>query len=188
MEESESEVAQVSWETDNTVSEIDSIRNESENDLVRMKAEIDKRVVHDTTTGEVTIIMPSEVPNKLPVVTDDYKRYKTKVVKENLSDIFKMCEPVSSESELSENEQTPAQEFEDIATDSDWDNNNNDPVIHVQQDNTEQRISLLDDARNTVCPIRRCTFISRKIKHHVQQMHLPRMMWDNPQPPVRKKR
>lgn len=41
------------------------------------------------------------------------------------------------------------------------------------------------DARNSPCPIYGCSFIGRKLKFHVQQMHMPRLMWDNPQPPVR---
>jgi hypothetical protein len=78
---------------------------------------------------------------------------------------------------------TPAGQFEDIGTGSDWDINNNDP--NLPQENTEQRSSSLIDPRNTVCSIRGCTYISRKNKHHVQKMHLPRIMWDNSQPPVK---
>lgn len=108
---------------------------------------------------------------------------KAKVVKEDLSDIFKIREPVSSESDFIDDEQTPDGQGEDIVTDSDWDTNNNDP--NLPQRNTEQRISSLHDPRNTVCPVRVCTYSSRKIKHHVQEMHLPCIMWDNPQPPVK---
>ena len=174
MDESESEVAQVSGESGNTGSDVESISDQSEDDLKRIEADIDKRVEHDSSTGEITIILPSDVPQQLAIVTDHQKRYKTKIVKENLSDIFKMCEPVSSESDLSDNDQITGPQFENILTDSDWDTNNNDP--NIQQHVTEQSKSLLDDPRNTVCPIRGCTYISRKIKHHVQQMHLPRIM------------
>ena len=127
--------------------------------------------------------MPSDVPQTLTVVTDDQRQYKTKVVKEDISDILMMCEPVSWESDFSDDEQTPAGQFEDIDTGSDWDINNNDP--NLPQQNTEQRSSSLNDPRNTVCPIRGCTYISRKNKHHVQKMHLPCIIWDNPQPPVK---
>ena len=54
------------------------------------------------------------MPHKLAIVTDDQKRYKTKIVKENLSDIFKMCEPVSSESGLRDNDQITEPQFENI--------------------------------------------------------------------------
>jgi hypothetical protein len=57
------------------------------------------------------------------------------MVKEDLSDIFKMCEPVSSESDFSNDEQTPAVQWEDIVTDSNWDTNNNDS--NLPQRNTE---------------------------------------------------
>jgi hypothetical protein len=159
MEERESEVAQASGESGNTVSDIESISDCSEDDLARMESDINKRVVHDTTTGEVAINLPSDVPQKLTVVTDDQRQCKTKVVKENLSDTFKMCEPVSWESDFSDDEQTPAGQFEDIVTGSDWDINNNEP--NLPQKNTEQRSSSLNDPRNTVCPIRGCTYISR---------------------------
>ena len=183
MEERESEVAQTSGESGNTVSDIESISDCRGDDLARMESDINKRVVHDTTTGEVIIILPSDVRQKLTVVTDDQRQCKTKVVKEDLSDIFKMCDPVSWESDFSDDEQTPAGQLEDIVTGSDWDINNNDP--NLPQQNTEQRNSSLNDPRNTVCPIRGCTYISRKNKHHAQKMHLPRIMWDNPQPPVK---
>ena len=70
-----------------------------------------------------------------------------------------MCEPVSWESDFSDDEQTPAGQFEDIVTGSDWDINNNEP--NLPQQNTEQGSSSLNDPRNTVCPIRGCTYISR---------------------------
>ena len=62
MDGRESEVAQVSGESGNTVSDIDSISDCSEDDLARMESDSNKRVLHDTTTGEVTIILPSDVP------------------------------------------------------------------------------------------------------------------------------
>ena len=99
--------------------DIDSISDYSEDELAKIESDINKRVVHDTTTGEVTIILSSDVPQRLTVVTDDQWQQKTKVVKEDLSDIFKMCEPVSSESDFSNDEQTPAVQWEDIVTDSD---------------------------------------------------------------------
>jgi hypothetical protein len=71
MDERESEVAQVSGESGNTVSDIDSISDCSEDDLARMESDINKRVIHDTTTGEVTINLPSDVPQKLTVVFND---------------------------------------------------------------------------------------------------------------------
>jgi len=169
------------------VSEIDSISNESD-DLAKIGAEIDNRVIHDTTTGEVTIILPSDIPNMLPVVTDGNNRYKTRVVKEDLSDIFKRCEPISSESDFSDEEQPTGQQLEYITSDSDWETNNNKSFLNVQQNVTEHRMSLLEDPKNTVCPIRGCQFVSRKIKHHVQQIHLPRIRWDNPQPPIKKEK
>jgi hypothetical protein len=49
------------------VSDIESISDCSEDDLARMESNINKRVVHDTTTGEVTINLPSDVPQKLTV-------------------------------------------------------------------------------------------------------------------------
>jgi hypothetical protein len=58
-----------------------------------------------------------------------------------------ICEPVSWESDFSDDEQTPAGQFEDIGTGSDWDINNNDP--NLPQENTEQRSSSLIDPRNT---------------------------------------
>ena len=51
MEERESEVAQSSGESGHTVSDIESISDCSEDDLARMESDINKRVVHDTTTG-----------------------------------------------------------------------------------------------------------------------------------------
>jgi len=186
MEDSESEVAQISGVSGDTVSEIESLSDQSENDLKRIEADIDKRVVHDSTTGEMTIILPSDVPNRLPIVTDE-TRYETTVVKEDLSEVFKMCEPVSSESELSDEEQSTKQQLESINSESDWETNDNKypSFLNVQQTVTEPRTSALSDPRNSICPIRGCQFVSRKIKHHVQHMHLPRIMWDNPQPPIK---
>jgi hypothetical protein len=77
-----------------------------------------------------------------------HSRCLPKRIKEDVSDIFKMCAPVSWESDFSDDEQTPAAQFEDIVTGSDWDINNNDP--NLPQQNTEQRIiSSLNDPRNT---------------------------------------
>jgi len=111
MEDSESEVAQISGVSGNTVSEIDTLSDQSENELKSIEADIDKRVVHDSATGEMAIILPSNIPNRLPLVTDDNNRYKTRVVKEDLSDIFKKCEPISSESDFSDEEQLTGQQL-----------------------------------------------------------------------------
>lgn len=46
MEESENEVAQASGESGNTVSDIESISNCSEDDLAKIESNINKRVVH----------------------------------------------------------------------------------------------------------------------------------------------
>jgi hypothetical protein len=70
--------------------DIDSISDYSEDELAKIESDINKQVVHDTTTGEVTIILSSDVPQRLTVVTDDQWQQRTKVVKEDLSDIFKM--------------------------------------------------------------------------------------------------
>ena len=43
----------------------------------------------------------------------------------------------------------------------------------------------MEDPRDSPCPLEGCDFLGRKLKFHVQHMHLPRVMWDNPQPPVR---
>ena len=39
-----------------------------------------------------------------------------------------------------------------------------------------------------LCPVPGCEWRTLKIREHVNRMHLPRVMWDNPNPPVRQSR
>ena len=41
------------------------------------------------------------------------------------------------------------------------------------------------DDRRASCPIVECDWNAQKIRNHVNRMHLPRVMWDNPNSPVK---
>lgn len=42
-----------------------------------------------------------------------------------------------------------------------------------------------EQSRDSPCPPNECQDLGRKLKFNVQQMHLPRLLWDNPQPPLK---
>ena len=51
-------------------------------------------------------------------------------------------------------------------------------------DEEDAPVSKKDDRRAS-CPIFGCDWKTQKIRNHVNRMHLPRVMWDNPNPPVK---
>lgn len=72
---------------------------------------------------------------------------------------------------------------EEISSDSDWAE-----VSPQKAENATVRGKKNHPGRNSTCPVRGCQFSGRKLKFHVQSEHMPRILWDNPQPPVREDR
>lgn len=182
-------------------------------DVVEMKDD-DRYVYFDEATGELVIresspekIPPCSVPRTLPIMSQAQR--------EQILDRVVYIDDTSPFIR----EMMQAQEWEAVASDSDWGNNSND--IKLEYESISERSSVvlepvvkeelacesvssedeflpplnteppaaksysLDDPRNSPCPAFTCNFVGRKLKFHVQHSHLPRVMWDNPQPPVR---
>jgi hypothetical protein len=74
---------------------------------------------------------------------------------------------------------------EEITSESDWSEQSSPQkkVVKVQEnkDIREKR----KGSRDSGSPVQECDFTERKLKFHVQSEHLPRILWDNPQPPIR---
>lgn len=85
---------------------------------------------------------------------------------------------------------------EDITSESDWSHHSSPqkPIRSSPEPTIEQqcssRISRAPGARSrdSGCPVRECPFVGRKLKFHVQSEHLPRIVWDNPQPPIKEEK
>ena len=52
-------------------------------------------------------------------------------------------------------------------------------------DDEEDATVIKNDDRRASCPIFGCDWKTQKIRNHVNRMHLHRVMWDNPNPPVK---
>ncbi|CAC5388954.1 unnamed protein product [Mytilus coruscus] len=84
--------------------------------------------------------------------------------------------------------------LEAIESDSDWVVSSRDDNNNSVEETSEGSLHLEPveeknvNPRNSPCPFEGCDFVGRKFNFHVQHIHLPRIMWDNPQPPVKQER
>lgn len=59
-------------------------------------------------------------------------------------------------------------------------------MFRMPSDDDEEDASVIKkDDRRASCPIFGCDWKTQKLRNHVNRMHLPRVMWDNPNPPVK---
>ena len=59
-------------------------------------------------------------------------------------------------------------------------------MFRMPSDDDEEDVSVIKkDDRRASCPIFGCDWKTQKLRNHVNRMHLPRVMWDNPNPPVK---
>lgn len=82
---------------------------------------------------------------------------------------------------------------EEITSESDWSHHSSqqkpmrstpEPTIERQSSSRGRRTPGAR-SRDSGCPVRECLFVGRKLKFHVQSGHLPRIVLDNPQPPIK---
>lgn len=82
---------------------------------------------------------------------------------------------------------------EEITRESDWSQHSSlqkrklstpEPTIERQSSGRGRRAPYAR-SRDSGCPVRECPFVGRKLKFYVQNEHLPRIVWDNPQPPIK---
>ena len=140
-------------------------------------------------TGDIP---PCDIPSRLPTVTtaDVDAKERTVIVKEDLvrvQEILQLCEPVSSESDWSDGNNNVLQ-YEDVSEELEYEDISEESEYEAISDTSFQEVQeeiKPPDTRDSPCPISTCSYLGRKLKFHVQQMHLPRVMWDNPQPPVK---
>lgn len=92
-------------------------------------------------------------------------------------------------SELASMEELLA-DTEEITTESDWSQHSSpqkpklstpEPTIERQSSGRGRRAPCAR-SRDSGYPVRECPFVGRKLKFHVQNEHVPRIVWDNPQP------
>ena len=74
-------------------------------------------------------------------------------------------------------------EAESITSDSDWTEQPS-----PQKTKKPKRVQQDRDSRNSSCPVTEFDFRGRKLKFHVQTENLPRILWDDPLPPIREDR
>lgn len=56
-------------------------------------------------------------------------------------------------------------------------------MLRMSSDDDEEDAPVIKrDDRRASCPIFGCDWKTQKIRNHVNRMHLPRVMWDNPNP------
>ena len=72
---------------------------------------------------------------------------------------------------------------EEITSDSDWSDQ-----VSPQRESMASFDGKKHSGKNSTCPVSGCQFRGKKLKFHVQAEHMPRILWDNPQPPVREDR
>ncbi|CAG2211269.1 tatD [Mytilus edulis] len=197
--------------SEDTLLDAESIGTDSVADMDEF--EDNPHIGYDETTGDIVVneqIPKSDLPSKLPTWTYEQiiQKERTCIVKEDLTNIrnlLSQCENIeSSESETTEPRWFPKMtenievrrtfKLDAIESDSDWDDssrddNNNSVYEEISEGSLHLQVEeKKDDPRNSPCPFEGCDFVGRKLKFHVQHIHLPRIMWDNPQPPVRQER
>ena len=74
-------------------------------------------------------------------------------------------------------------EAKSITSDSDWTEQPS-----PQKTKKPKRVQQDRDSRNSSCPVTEFDFRGRKLKFHVQTENLPRILWDDPLPPIREDR
>ena len=74
---------------------------------------------------------------------------------------------------------------EEITSDSDWSDqaSSQKKVVKVEEGKDMKRKDKR--SRDSGCPVQECGFTGRKLKFHVQSEHMPRILWEHPQPTVR---
>ncbi|VDI61793.1 Hypothetical predicted protein [Mytilus galloprovincialis] len=197
--------------SEDTLLDAESIGTDSVADMDEF--EDNPHIGYDETTGDIVVneqIPKSDLPSKLPTWTYEQiiQKERTCIVKEDLTNIrnlLSQCENIeSSESETTEPRWFPKMtenievrrtfKLDAIESDSDWDDssrddNNNSVYEEISESSLHLQVEeKKDDPRNSPCPFEGCDFVGRKLKFHVQHIHMPRIMWDNPQPPVRQER
>ncbi|VDI80333.1 Hypothetical predicted protein [Mytilus galloprovincialis] len=197
--------------SEDTLLDAESIGTDSVADMDEF--EDNPHIGYDETTGDIVVneqIPKSDLPSKLPTWTYEQiiQKERTCIVKEDLTNIrnlLSQCENIeSSESETTEPRWFPKMtenievrrtfKLDAIESDSDWDDssrddNNNSVYEEISEGSLHLQVEeKKDDPRNSPCPFEGCDFVGRKLKFHVQHIHMPRIMWDNPQPPVRQER
>ncbi|VDI44008.1 Hypothetical predicted protein [Mytilus galloprovincialis] len=171
--------------SEDTLLDAESIGTDSVADMDEF--EDNPHIGYDETTGDIVVneqIPKSDLPSKLPTWTVRILSHQN-LKQQNLVGYPKMTENIEVRRTF---------KLDAIESDSDWDDssrddNNNSVYEEISEGSLHLQVEeKKDDPRNSPCPFEGCDFVGRKLKFHVQHIHMPRIMWDNPQPPVRQER
>jgi len=135
-------------------------------------------------------IPPSSIPEQLEILSEDQRQERCRVimpreqtppyVQKNISEDEedKDSEKRSWKRSRLEKDRTGVERQKDRRKPSMFD------LPLDEEEEEDQPIPSGSQANGTKCPVVGCDWKARRLRNHVNRMHLPRIMWDNHSPPV----
>lgn len=135
------------------------------------------------TDRKQNTIPPSDIPDKLPTQESSAMEGRTVVVKEDIPACLKRRRVETSEEEDSDKEEKRSWLRSTRTRQADVPEVVPATVFDGPSEDDEEGGVLKKDRPK--CPFYGCEVRTKRIRNHVNRMHLPKLMWDNHYPPVR---